>query len=219
MAPPSGWRAPRTGGRPGSVGRGRYVTVRPTAMFLAVFTSAWSVCPQARQRKTAWLSRLSAAAWTDRFSPALARTFTPGASTVPRADRTMFSTPVRSALRPRRPAPQALQPCGLTLAQARHVQQRRQPGEVFPGLGQLTGLLAIARRARPPRPPMLMPLNSQVPHISGVRAVLQQHRLLGGCGHKPKPHARTLITTTDIPRRERRFLPGPKAGVSTPHNR
>jgi hypothetical protein len=41
-----------------------------------------------------------------------------------------------------------------------------------------------------------------------VCAVLQQRRLLG-----------TLTTTTDIPRRERRFLPCMKAGVSTPHSR
>jgi hypothetical protein len=49
--------------------------------------------------------------------------------------------------------------------------------------------------------------------------VPQQRHLLGGRGRKPKPHATTLETTTDIPRRERRFLPGLKAGVSTPRNR
>jgi hypothetical protein len=66
---------------------------------------------------------------------------------------------------------------------------------------------------------MLMLLNGQVPDISGMCAVFQQRRLLNGCGRKPEPHASTLTTTTDIPRRERRFLPGLKAGVSTPHNR
>jgi hypothetical protein len=49
--------------------------------------------------------------------------------------------------------------------------------------------------------------------------VLQQRRLLGGRGRKPESHATTLNTSTDIPRRERRFLPGLKAGVSTPRNR
>jgi hypothetical protein len=42
---------------------------------------------------------------------------------------------------------------------------------------------------------------------------------LGGRGRKPEPHPTTLTTTTHIPRRERRVLPGLKAGVSTPRNR
>jgi hypothetical protein len=43
-------------------------------------------------------------------------------------------------------------------------------------------------------------------------------RLLLQPGHQLSP-AGTLTTTTDILRRERRFLPGLKAGVSTPRNR
>ena len=66
---------------------------------------------------------------------------------------------------------------------------------------------------------MLMLLTREIPHKTGVRAVLKQHRLLDGRGHKPKPHATTLKNTTDILRRERRFLPGLKAGVSTPRKR
>jgi hypothetical protein len=62
-------------------------------------------------------------------------------------------------------------------------------------------------------------LHRQIPHKPGMRTVLQQHRLLGGRGLKPEPHACTPTTTTDILRRERRFLPGLKAGVSTPRNR
>jgi hypothetical protein len=50
-------------------------------------------------------------------------------------------------------------------------------------------------------------------------AVLQQRHLLGRRGRKPKPHATTLDNTTDIPRRERRYLSGLKAGVSTPRKR
>jgi len=99
------------------------------------------------------------------------------------------------------------------------LRPRRRPPELFPGLGQLTGLLAVGRRTRPARPPMLMLLTREIPHKTGVRAMLQQRRLLGGCGLKPKPHATTLKTTTDIPRRERRFLPGLKTGVSTPRKR
>jgi hypothetical protein len=50
-----------------------------------------------------------------------------------------------------------------------------------------------------------------------MRAVLQQHLLLSRC--EPEPHTNTLLTTIDIPRRERRFLPGLAVGVSTPRNR
>src|SRR4051794_30605012 len=39
------------------------------------------------------------------------------------------------------------------------LRTRRQPPEHLPGVGQLTGLLEIARRARPARPPMLMLLH------------------------------------------------------------
>jgi hypothetical protein len=62
-------------------------------------------------------------------------------------------------------------------------------------------------------------LHGQIPYKTGVCTVFQQHLLLGGCGLKPEPHANTLSTTTDILGRERRFLPGPKAEVSTPHTR
>jgi hypothetical protein len=61
-----------------------------------------------------------------------------------------------------------------------------------------------------------MLLHGQIPHKTGMRAMLQQHPLLGGCGLKTEPHANTLTTTTDISRRKRRFLPGLKTGVSTP---
>ena len=94
-----------------------------------------------------------------------------------------------------------------------------KPPELFSGFGQLTGLLVIARCAGSARPPVLMLLTREIPHKTGVRAVLQQRRLLSGCGHKPKPHATTLETPTDISRRERRFLSGLKAGVSTPRKR
>jgi len=99
------------------------------------------------------------------------------------------------------------------------LRARRQPPELSSGLGQLTGLLVITRCARPAQPPMLMLLTRQIPHKTGMRAMLQQHRLLDGRGHKPKPHTTTLKTTTDNPRRERRFLPGLKTGAPTPRKR
>jgi hypothetical protein len=64
-----------------------------------------------------------------------------------------------------------------------------------------------------------MLFHREIPDKTGVRAVLQQSRLLGSRGLKPEPHAKTLSTTTDISRRERRFLTGPKAEVSTPRMR
>jgi hypothetical protein len=51
-----------------------------------------------------------------------------------------------------------------------------------------------------------------------VAAVVPQHRFLGGGGVQPVPgHANTLSDTADISGEVARcFLPGLKAGVSTP---
>ncbi|MCW2863986.1 MAG: hypothetical protein JWP48_5694 [Actinoallomurus sp.] len=62
-------------------------------------------------------------------------------------------------------------------------------------------------------------LHGEVPDKPGVRAVFQQHLLLGRCGRKPEPHANTPTTTTDKQGRERRFIPGLKTRVSTPRIR
>jgi hypothetical protein len=52
----------------------------------------------------------------------------------------------------------------------------------------------------------------------GPPAVVAQHGLLGGRGEQPVPgHANTLASPADISGEvTRRFLPGLKAGVSTP---
>jgi hypothetical protein len=123
--------------------------------------------------------------------------------------------PGRTAMRPGEEITHGLREVPQRLLLHR-LRPRRQPPELSPGLGQLTGLLRVAR---PARPPMLMLLTRKIPHKTGMRAMLQQQRLLGGCGLQPKPHATTLKNTTDIPRRERCFLPGLKAGVSTPRKR
>ena len=59
--------------------------------------------------------------------------------------------------------------------------------------------------------------DGQVPDEPGVRAVVPQHRLLGGRGEQTVPgHANTLASTADISGEvTRRFLHGLKAGVST----
>jgi hypothetical protein len=64
-------------------------------------------------------------------------------------------------------------------------------------------------------------LDGEVPEVPSVAAVVPQHGLLGGRGEQPEPgHANTLSDTTDISGEvTRRFLPGLKAGVSTPRLR
>jgi hypothetical protein len=61
-------------------------------------------------------------------------------------------------------------------------------------------------------------LDGEVPDVPGVAAVVPQQRFLGGGGEQPVPgHANTLAIATDISGEvTRRFLPGLKAGVSTP---
>ena len=62
-------------------------------------------------------------------------------------------------------------------------------------------------------------LHREIPPRPSMRTMLQRHRLVYGRGLEPEPHASTLTTTTDILRRDRRFFPGCKTGVSTPRNR
>ena len=90
-----------------------------------------------------------------------------------------------------------------------------------PGLGELPALLQLAWRALAAGVPVGVLLDGEVPDVPGVAAVILQHRLLGGCGVQPVPgHANTLSDATDISGEVmRRFLPGLKAGVSTPRSR
>jgi hypothetical protein len=91
-----------------------------------------------------------------------------------------------------------------------------QPRERGAGLGKLAALLGVPRRPTawlPPRPL----LHRQVPDIPGVRTMPQEQFLLRGCGVQPvAAHARNLAATCDNKGRERRFLPSPKTGTSTP---
>jgi hypothetical protein len=61
-------------------------------------------------------------------------------------------------------------------------------------------------------------LDGQVPYVPGVAAVVTQHCFLGGRGEQPVPgHTNILSSNADISREvTRRFLPGLKAGLSTP---
>ena len=66
--------------------------------------------------------------------------------------------------------------------------------------------------------PVRVLLDRQVPYEPGVPAVVPQDCLLGGRGEQTVPgYTNTLANTTDISGEvKRRFLPGLKAGVSTP---
>ncbi len=78
-------------------------------------------------------------------------------------------------------------------------RSRGKPGVLRPRLAELPTLLQEAWRTLPARVPMRMLFDSQVPDISGVRAVIPQHRLLGRCWKQPVTrHTNTLSTSSDI---------------------
>jgi hypothetical protein len=81
----------------------------------------------------------------------------------------------------------------------------------------LTALLQEAWRACPAGPPVPMLFDRQVPHISGMRAVVSQNCLLSGRRKQPiSGHTNTLAITADISGEvKRRVLSGLEAGVST----
>ena len=101
-----------------------------------------------------------------------------------------------------------------------HLGAGGQPRVLRAGGGELPALLQVARRALAARAPVRVLLDGEVPDVPGVAAVVPQHRFLGGRGEQPVPgHANTLANATDISGEvKRRFLPGLKAGVSTPRS-
>ena len=108
-------------------------------------------------------------------------------------------------------------PQGLLL---HHLGAGGQPRVLCAGGGQLPALLQVAWSARAARVPLLVLLDREVPDEPGVCTVVPQRCLLGGRGEQTVPgHTNTLATTTDISGEvKRRFLPGLKAGVSTPRS-
>ena len=96
-----------------------------------------------------------------------------------------------------------------------------QPRVLGAGGGELPALLHPARCASPARVPVRVLLDGQVPHVPGVRAVVPQHRLLGGRREQPVPgHTNTLASTTDIFGEVKgRSLSGLQAEISTPRSR
>ena len=143
---------------------------------------------------------------------------------LPRLDRDDPESLIPARLAPRRPAVGAGEEVrhGLGEVPQRllldHLAARAQPVVLRAGGGELAALLQVARRAGTAGPPPGLLLDRQVPHVPGMRAMVPQHRLLGGRREQPVPgHANTLANTTDIPGEvKRRSLPSLKAGVSTP---
>jgi len=84
--------------------------------------------------------------------------------------------------------------------------------EVARGDGPVPFLVYEQRRRR------VTELLDDAARWAGRDHLVQQHRFLGGRGEQPVPgHANILSNTADISGEvKRRFLPGLKAGVSTP---
>ncbi len=94
-----------------------------------------------------------------------------------------------------------------------------QPRVLGAGRSQLGTLLVVAG-SPPSRPPILLLLDSQVPHEPGVATVLRQHRGLLSGGNQPTPgHPCKVVSNNDklTEGRERRLLYRPKPAESTPH--
>jgi hypothetical protein len=106
-------------------------------------------------------------------------------------------------------------PQGLLL---HHLGAFRQPVVLGAGSGELTTLLQVARGGRTAGTPVGVLLDSEIPYVSGVGAVIPQDCLLGRRRGQPvSRHANTVSTDSDIPREvTRRCLSGLKVRVSIP---
>ena len=108
-------------------------------------------------------------------------------------------------------------PQGLLL---HHLGALLQPWVFCAGGGKLPTLLQIPRGATTPQTPVRMLLDGQVPHEPGMRAVIPQRRLLGGCREHPVPrHANTIAIPADISGEVRRRLLRPEGRGLMPRRR
>ena len=104
---------------------------------------------------------------------------------------------------------------GLALAAPRcDMPARRATLTLCPCFGQLAALLQVVGRACSARVPVRVLLDSQVPYIPGMGALIPQHRFLGGRGEQPVPgHANIVAMITDnYGEVRRRLFHGLKAG-------
>ena len=101
-----------------------------------------------------------------------------------------------------------------------HLGACGQPWVLGAGGGELPTLLQVARSALLTWTPVRVLLDSEVPHVPGVAAVVGQHGFLGEGGEQPvTSHTNILSTNTHISEEvKRRVVPGLKADVSTPRS-
>jgi hypothetical protein len=99
-----------------------------------------------------------------------------------------------------------------------HLAACTQPPDLGAGLGELSALLQVTRRAATSGPPRGLLLDREVPHKPDMRAVVLQHCFLGGSRLQAiAGHSNTISRYTDVPEEvKRRVLPGQKAVASTP---
>ena len=101
-----------------------------------------------------------------------------------------------------------------------HLGACGQPWVLGAGGGELPTLLQVARSALLTWTPVRVLLDSEVPHVPGVAAVVGQHGFLGEGGEQPvTSHTNILSTNTHISEEVKwRVVPGLKADVSTPRS-
>ena len=138
-------------------------------MFLAAFTSAWQAKLQAVHWKLAWLSR----DFRSTCLHALQRWLVNAGVDLLDSAGGLLLQPTRQEVAQR-----------LLLY---HLGAGSQPRVLSPRLRELPTLLQVTRSARPARMPVRVLLDREVPHVPGVRAVVPQHRFLGGGGEQPVP--------------------------------
>ena len=86
-----------------------------------------------------------------------------------------------------------------------HLAACAKPRMLGAGGGELPALFQVAWGALSATAPVLMLLDSQVPYVPGVYAVLTRRSLLGRRWKQTiTGHTNTLATTTDIPREVKR---------------
>ena len=116
-------------------------------------------------------------------------------------------TPCRTTMRPGEKVPHSLREVPQRLL-LHGLTPGTKPPELGARLRQLSALLVVARRATP-RPPVLLLLHGQVPHIPSVAAILGQRRALLDRWKQPvSRHSGNLTATTDkLPKGEAALSP------------
>lgn len=95
-----------------------------------------------------------------------------------------------------------------------------EPGKQPTGLGELTRLFEVPRRATSTGLPPSVLLDGEVVHVPGVRTVLGEHPRLSRCRIKPIPrHSNILSIHGAVEGRKRRFRTGLAAGITLPRTR